>query len=42
MDSLPVAAVANLKELMAGNLPKYPKNPQVESAWRERLKQIAG
>lgn len=40
MESLPVAAVANLKELIAGNLPKYPKNPQVESDWRARLQRM--
>ena len=37
-DEFEPAIIANIERILAGNLPLYCKNPEVESAWRERLR----
>ena len=39
--AMPKAVLENIARIMAGDLPRYPKNPEIESAWRERLARIA-
>lgn len=39
-DSLPVAAVANIKRILRGELPLYCKNPSVLQKWLERRQSI--
>jgi phosphoglycerate dehydrogenase-like enzyme len=41
MDSLPVAALANVKRVLGGELPLYTKNPEALDKWKARLAQIS-
>lgn len=40
-DAMPEAVIANIERVMQGELPLYTKNPEIESAWRERLSRLA-
>jgi hypothetical protein len=37
MDSLPVAALANVGNVMKGEPPLYTKNPEIIGAWKNRI-----
>lgn len=40
-DAMPDVLVDNSNRVMRGDLPRYTKNPEVESAWKRRLAQLA-
>ncbi|MGB4442657.1 MAG: NAD(P)-dependent oxidoreductase [Coriobacteriia bacterium] len=40
MDSLPAAAVENVRRVLEGEPPLYTKNPEVIERWKERLQRI--
>ena len=39
-DAMPRAVIENAERIMRGELPLYPKNPEVGPAWRERLSRL--
>jgi D-3-phosphoglycerate dehydrogenase len=40
MDAIPYVAAENVKRVANGELPLYTKNPEVEPAWRKRLRYL--